>query len=138
MKRIIYIVSVLALFGLASCAKDNEAQEAFVDNFTNVGLSIAGESVFSYAENKCQLGYSADYLEFRVSDDTMNNFYALTLRKMPEGIGSSVRGDLIWTTSTDVRQRGGLDFKLIRAEGDYMWLWNKKNDIGVVVRKIEL
>ena len=131
------VLAIAAAMMLCSCAEDEEAREDFVKTCPGPGLTIGAECLHSFEIDACQLSCSSDRRQFRVSDDNMNSYYILDkVDRMPSGVGSTLKGDLIWTTDKDVRYRGGLEFKVIRVEQDYYWLWNRRNDIGLVIRYI--
>lgn len=139
MKRIhIIYISLLfcALALLSSCNKDNHGREVFIESCTDAGLYFDGTAAFVYDAGTCQVGFSEERKQFRVSDDDMKNFYILDVNKLPGGVDSSLKGTLTWTTDKDVRQRSGIDFKVVRVKDDMYWLWAGKGSVGVVVRMV--
>lgn len=139
MKRIHIIYYILTLCILAlftSCNKNNYGRDIFIETCTDAGLFFGGVSAFEYDARTCQVGFSEERKQFRVSDDDMKNFYILDVNKLPGGVDSSLKGTLTWTTDKDVRQRSGIDFKVVRVKDDMYWLWAGKGSVGVVVRMV--
>ncbi len=121
---------------LSSCGKDVQAQEDFKTACPTVGLTVSGVPAYEFSDASVQMSFNESKRQFRVSDDSMKYYYVLTVDKLPQGLGSTFTGDVVWTTNVDVRKRSGLKFKVINMSGDLMWVWNKKNDIGLVVRYV--
>ena len=134
-RTLIYMFAAVSIMAAVSCSKDSESQEYFIEKCLDGGLVIANETIFDYDENTCQMAFNESALQYRVSNDTMSDFYVLDCNRRPGEVGSTLKATLTWSTDVDVRQRSGLEFKVIRAQGDWFWLWNRKNDIGVVVRE---
>jgi len=132
MRRIIYIM--VLLLAVVSCT-EKELQEEFVNTDSGIGLTIKGEKIFDYTENNCQYGYNESKCEFRVCNDTMSDYFVIQLDKMPAE-GSEASGNLVYTTATNVVSKSGVSFKLLKSEKGYLWFWNRKNSIGVVVRSL--
>ena len=134
MKKIFSILPILSVLLLASCT-NKELQDEFTNTDNEIGLTCRGESLFEYNEAECQLGYKESSHEFRVSDDTMTDYFILRLDAIPS-VGSETTGTLIYTTEDNVVTKSAMKFKLVKTgSGDMYWFWNKKNAIGAVVRK---
>ncbi len=124
MKKYIYIaILAAASAALASCSKDGEAQEQFMTICSDYGMTVDGVQVVSIGEYRVQTSFYEDKKQFRVSDDTMENFYVLTVDKIPSGEGSTFEGDLGWGNARTASQKSGLSFKVISVEDDRFWVW---------------
>lgn len=128
------IICAAAVAVLSSCGKDIAAQEQFQGVCQEAGLTIGGSQTYEFSTASVQMSFNESKKQFRVFDDGMRNYYVVTVDKIPSGEGSAFTADLVWTTATDVRKRSGVKFKVIRVSQDLLWCWNKKDDIGVVVR----
>lgn len=100
-----------------------------------LGLTFKGEKYDRFTEETSQYGYRKDVNEFRVSNDNMSDYFVLRLDRIPS-VGDETTGTLIYTTVDDIVTKSGMHFKLVKAENEYYWFWNKKNSIGAVVRKL--
>lgn len=138
MRHFTIISSILLLVVCASsCNKYKGLEEDFVATTTEIGLSIKGESMFSYDPLKMQLGYNQDKHEYRVTTDDMSDFFIVKLDKNLSGVGSTCKGTVTFTTKDEIITHSGVELSLEKASGDgRMWLWSKKSGIGAVVRKL--
>ena len=134
MKAYIY----LAMLPLAvSCIGANKMQEEFVETSPEECLVIDGKTIFTFEPDKCQESYSPEKNEFRIGDDSMSNYYAFKAESALGATGSTVMGDLSWTTDVDVRYKLGMEYKIVKSKGELRWLWCRRTRTGLVVRVIE-
>lgn len=138
MKRYLQISTAFVLLSLTtlSCRDAFRLREDFEMNVSSESLVIDGRTILSFDANRCQAAYSPAAVKFRVGDDMMNSYYLLDADRAPSGVGSRIKGNLSWTTETQVKSRRGLDFEVVKVEGDKFWLWNRKARIGLVVREL--
>lgn len=136
MKR---ILSSLMIAGCltAGCVGDtfteNEFMEATAEKGSEIALIERGARILSYAPDTWQLGFNDTRKEFRVHDDKMGYYYVLRCDAMPSEEGQTVNGRLEWTTYNDNKVRD-LSFTVSKIDADgKIWLWNARNQIGVVV-----
>ena len=98
-------------------------------------LEVKGNQVFTYDAYTCQTAFNRARKEFRVHTDTMSDYYCLTLESIPSKTGEKVKGDITWTGKSDVVTRKGLSFTVKKVErNQMMWLWCRKEGIGVVIQ----
>lgn len=135
MKR--YIPFLISTLLATSCIGANKLQEEFIEETVTESLVIEGKTVFSFDRNNCQESYSPDKMEYRVGDDTMSNYYVLHADRPIGGDGSTLKGELVWTTDVDVRQKTGMEFKVVKSRGELYWLWCRKARTGLVVRVVK-
>lgn len=136
--HLLYIVcaAVSACVMLQSCNDPAKLRREFEMNTGGESLVVEGRAVLYFEEYRCQSRYSPDRVEFCVGDDLMNTYYILDADKTPAGLGSRIRGNLSWATDTQVKSRRGLEFEVVKVEGDKFWLWCRKARIGLVVREL--
>lgn len=134
MKRLIQIL-LAGILLVTSCGNPDEMTN-FSDTDT-IRLEVAGMTRFVYNPLNCQLAFNRERGEFRVSTDTMSDYFIVRLSGIPTQTGQEVTGDVIWTTDTDVVNRNGITLRLINVQGDKMWLWNANYRIGAEVRILE-
>ena len=120
---------------LCSCQKDR-AMIAFTSG-EEIRLQVGGVEQFIYDPLTCQLGFNIDNREFRVHTDNMSDFFSLRLSSIPTEDEEQVTGSLAYTTKTDVVHKSNITLKVVRLEGDRIWLWNQASRIGVEIQILE-
>lgn len=136
--RRIFTYIVLALSGIffTGCI-GNSVDQAFLYYEGNT-VHVNGAPQFSWDEKTCQMSFSRDAKEFRVFTDTMSDYYSIKMSEIPSSQGQSISCDLTWTTSDDVITKKGVTFKVEQIDVDgKVWLWNRKEKIGVIVQIID-
>ncbi|MCI1785864.1 MAG: hypothetical protein LKI59_06990 [Bacteroidales bacterium] len=137
MKRLSLLICILTILPFTSCRHDEEIDPDFI-NTDNISLTIKGSVKFTYDGLNCQLGYNPDQNKFTVSNDSMSEYYMLKLESTPSEKGQKAKGDLLWTESSDINTKTGLEFETENISSDgRIWLWNYKYGIGVIVRKLD-
>lgn len=136
MKRYICL-SILFCLVVCSCSKNKMYQEEFVSEMTEIGLTIKGETLFTYDPVTQQLGYTPSKNEFRAFDDYLSNYLIVSLSSDPASTGE-ITGNVVYTTSTEIVEKSSISFKMIKSEpsSGLYWLWSRKSGVGVVVRKL--
>lgn len=99
-------------------------------------LEVTGKSILQYDEATCQLGFNRDRCEFRVLTDNASDYFVLQLSDIPAEEGETVFGKIKWTTPSRVESRKDVAFKVMKLEGDKIWLWNSSGKIAVCVSLI--
>ena len=134
--RISLIAALLGCMLLSSCTGSNGDPE-FVNTY-DCNLRVKGEVVFNYSPSTCQLAFNRERNEFRVHTDNMSDYYSLKLHSIPTAEGQRVKGDIVWTNKSDVLTRKDLAFQVKKADrAGRFWLWNRKEQIGVVIHVLE-
>lgn len=91
----------------------------------------------SYSENTCQLGYNTARNEYRVYDESMENWFTLTCSAKPTSEGQKLKADLEYKTGNSTKSYKELDFSVERTSSEgLVWLWNKDKQIGVVIKNL--
>lgn len=136
MKRI-FAVSMVASCLVTGCINESFTEDKFLEETGKEGYEIAlierGSRLLGYKPDTWQLGFNDEKIEFRVHDDKMGYYYVLRCDAMPSEEGQTVNGRLEWTTYNDNKVRD-LSFTVSKIDADgKIWLWNARNQIGVVV-----
>ena len=128
------ILLLMLLTAAASGCVNNFDREEF-SQMSDIGLYVKGQNVLIYDDINFQIGFSRDRNEFWVTDDNMANYFILDCEYFPEN-GSTVKADLVYTTSNDIKTRNGISFEVTKTDdaSGKVWLWNSKNKIGAVVK----
>lgn len=137
MRRIVtYIMAAAIVAGLAGC-RQFDVDEILLEQEA-VSLTIKGEPVFVYDENKCQLACNWNRNEFRAMTDDMSDYFILRAHQQLSDLGQEFTADLIYTTASNVREETGLTFTIekIQNGSGLIWLWCSSKKIGVVVRML--
>lgn len=134
-----HVSSILACMALCLCAcscNKNRLANAFTES-GELRLQIGNNVQFRYNPMSCQMSFNSSTLEFMAFNDSMSDYYSICLSDIPVSVGQAVRGDLMWTTRTDVLQRNNVAFETTRIEGDRIWLWSNSARIGVSLQVLE-
>ena len=139
MRPIACIPIFTALLGcliLSSCT-GGKADPEFVST-TDCNLRVKGEVVFNYNPLTCQTAFNREKCEFRVHSDNMSDYYCVDLNLVPTAEGQKAKGDITWTNRSDVVTRKDLTFHVKKVDrGGRLWLWCRKEQIGVVIHVLE-
>ena len=68
----------------------------------------------------------------------MSDYYCVRLRSVPTAEGQKVKGDITWTSRSDVVTRKDLTFQVKKADrSGRLWLWCRKEEIGAVIQVLD-
>lgn len=141
MKYVKCLVCAVLLFVAAACKKDpgidkNVAQqrEQFLAS-TEVGAYQNGSSIVVFNKSNHQLGVSTQKPVFRITDNAGVQFVEWTLGAMPSG-DQGVEGTFA-VSGFSAAEFSASDVKLLKQEGDLLWLWSDKGATGMIVPVIE-
>ena len=130
------VILALVLAALAGCRTETLSEEFIEDRTPR--MEIKGYTTFLYDPLKCQIGFNQDKCEFRVHTDNMSDYYCVTLNLVPTAEGQKAKGDITWTSRSDVVTRRDLTFHVKKADrSGRLWLWCRKEQIGVVIHVLE-
>ena len=133
-----YLQHIIFLTGIITCLsgcidKNGSMTEAdFVSKTSDISLTIKGKMQMQYDSRKHQLAFSEKECMFRVMDDELNNYFVVTLDRMPSKEGEHIKGKLIYTTDDDIPETD-TEFSVAKLTDDKIWLWDNSGKIGVVV-----
>ena len=86
-----------------------------------------------YDSRKHQLAFSEKECMFRVMDDDLNNYFNVSLDRMPQNTGDVIPGTVIYTTDNDILQVSA-EFTVSALKDDMVWLWDGSSKVGAVVQ----
>ena len=138
MKRLhpIYL-AVFLLAVLCSSCTGNKVDPEFVAT-SDFSLKVKDDMVFKYDPLTCQVAFNREKSEFRVHTDNMSDYYCLDLKFVPTGEGQKVKGDITWTSRSDVVKKSDLSFVVKKVDRTgKMWLWCRKERIGAVIQVLD-
>lgn len=131
-RRFLYI----GVIALAVSACQHNVEEVLLSR-NDISLTLKGELQMSYSENTCQLGYNTARNEYRVYDESMENWFTLTCSAKPTSEGQKLKADLAYKTGNSTKSYKELDFSVERTSSEgLVWLWNKDKQIGVVIKNL--
>lgn len=136
MKRlgILMVLAIGALF--QSCACYDIEQTLLVHE--ELTLTWKGDVQAMYAPSTWQCSFNAAKNEYRVNDDNMANYFVVRCSERPSAEGQELSADVEWTVATNIKRYEGLRFKVERVASDgRIWLWNKSQKIGIVIKDIQ-
>lgn len=103
----------------------------------DVSLTWKGMEQIVYQPETWQMGFNAARNEFRVHDDSMANYFTVVCSAMPTDEGQELTADIQWTMISSIKRFVGIRFEVEKVSADgYVWMWNRTNNIGVVVKKL--
>lgn len=125
---------MLAMLCMTACGVDVE--EVLLSR-SDLSLTIKGETIISFDENTCQLGYNTGSNEYRVYDEKLTSWYISKCSVMPTSEGQEIKVDLEYTTQKSVKSIKGLECKVEKISSDgLIWLWNKDRQIGIILKQL--
>lgn len=134
-RKLSYLILMsAALVAAASCNKSKEQMQEFCRQTDRIGLTVGGVTMMEYDENLHQLGWNSQKNEFRVSDDTMYDFFTLSLEKFPSE-GGETPVTLVYTTEDNIVTKK-MKMTLAKTDGQKYWFWSRKGGIGAVVTRL--
>lgn len=132
-KRLIYIMVLMT--AMTACVNNQIDQILLVRD--DISLTVKGETMMSFDENTCQLGYNSARNEYRVYDEKLANWYILRCSVKPTSEGQKITADLEYTTDKDIKTFKGIEFSVEKTSSEgLVWLWNKDRNIGIVIKNL--
>lgn len=137
MKQVFLRSAILAIvtFLISACRIDTP-DEAFL-NTNGILLTVRGVEILAYDPMTCQLAFNRQEVEFSVHNDNMSNYYVLQLNRMPEVLDQEVDGNLNWSTELQTGSRKNITLKVVKLEGDVIWLWSSRDKVAVTVKVLD-
>ena len=121
---------------LTGCVHTGSMNEADFDStISDVSLTVGGKECLKYDSRIHQIAYDNGKRQFRVMDDDLDNYFVITLDRIPQNVGETVSATLVYTTEDDIISIRA-DFTLSRYTDGKLWLWNGGNHTGVVVEEL--
>ncbi len=115
----------------ASCIHSTPMEPFLADD--TVRLEIDGKPVFTYDDTTCQLSYNEQHREFRAMNDTMLDYFCITLTSIPVREGDTAVAAITWSTSGGEQSRNDITLEAKRIKGDVIWLSNGNWHTAAVV-----
>ena len=134
MKRTPELFFIICLL-LCGCKPDISI-ETFSSS-DQIRLEVNGNVVMKYVASGCQLAFNSQKCEFRVSTDTMSDYFIVRLSEIPSSEGQSVSAYIEWTTDYNIVRKNGITLDSVRIQGDKIWLWDRADKIGTVIKILE-
>ncbi|MCD8312726.1 MAG: hypothetical protein LUC24_01030, partial [Bacteroidales bacterium] len=133
MKSLIKTAAVLlAAFLTLSCNKGGFGEADFVTDVSNVCLIVGGKTIMEYDDAVHQMAWKERDLEFRVMDDSVNDYFTVTISNIPTEAGEQIQAEVVYTTNNNVKTVSGT-FNASKitynSSGYYYWLWNESNEV---------
>ena len=133
LQHIIFLTGIIIC--LSGCIDENGSmtEADFVSKTSDISLTIKGKMQMQYDSRKHQLAFSAKECMFRVMDDDLNNYFNVSLDRMPQNTGDVIPGTVIYTTDNDILQVSA-EFTVSALKDDMVWLWDGSSKVGAVVQ----
>lgn len=133
MKRLISVLLLAALF--AGACKEKEEMDPQLYESTDICLKVKGRMVFTYDDASGQLGYNPAKNLFRAGNDDMSEYFILTCQPFPAAAEMDVVADITWKVGGSTQHRDGVPMRVKKTDdAGLVWLWDKQDKIGAVVK----
>ena len=130
------MIFVLAVLTLAACAEYDINEVLLVRD--DVSLTLRGKPQYVFAADDGQMATNADRTIYRYMTDDLMNWLEVKCQSKPGGVGEKIIADIKWKSKISSGEENNLEFEIKHTDGSGMiWLWNKSNNIGLVIRDFE-
>ena len=130
------MIFVLAVLTLAACAEYDINEVLLVRD--DVSLTLRGKPQYVFAADDGQMATNADRTIYRYMTDDLMNWLDVKCQSKPGGVGENIIADIKWKSTISSGEENNLEFEIKQTDGSGMiWLWNKSNNIGLVIRDFE-
>lgn len=129
------IILIACCIACAACTRSSSLSAFLADD--TVRLEIDGAAVFTYDAPFCQLSYNEQHKEFRAMNDTMLDYFCITLDEIPARTGNKATATVIWSTPSGERSRNEITLEAKRIKGDVIWLGDSNLHTAAVVRVLK-
>ena len=120
----------------ASSCQGSKVDPEFVCTNTT-GLTVKGQKVFVFDSMNCQTSFKRESCEYRSFTDNMSDYYCVKLDYVPTENGQKVKGELKWTSKSEIISKKGLSFTVEKTDrSGRLWLWCRKESIGVIIQTL--
>lgn len=130
------MIFVLAVLTLAACAEYDINEVLLVRD--DVSLTLRGKPQYVFTADDGQMATNADRTIYRYMTDDLMNWLEVKCQSKPGGVGEKIIADIKWKSRISSGEENNLEFEIKQTDGSGMiWLWNKSNNIGLVIRDFE-
>lgn len=130
-------IFISCIFGILLVSCQGKVDPEFIGT-QDFGLQVRDVKVFTYDALTWQTAFNRERCEFRVHTDNMSDYYCVTLSTVPSSEGQKVKGSIVWTSSSDIITKNGLNFSVEKIDrAGRIWLWCKKERIGAVIQALD-
>ena len=120
----------------ASSCQGSKVDPEFVGTNTT-GLTVKGQKVFVFDSMNCQTSFKRESCEYRSFTDNMSDYYCVKLDYVPTENGQKGKGELKWTSKSEIISKKGLSFTVEKTDrSGRLWLWCRKESIGVIIQTL--
>ena len=129
-------IFVLAALTLNACLR-YDINEVLLER-NDVSLTLKGKPQYTFDSDYGQMAINADRTLYRYMADDLTSWMEVKCQSRPGGVGENLIADIRWKSTVSSGEEKGLEFEIRQADGSGMiWLWNKSNNIGLVIRDFE-
>lgn len=132
------ILTAAASLCLMASGCQSKVDPEFITSST-IGLQVKDDVIFEYDPLTWQTSFNREKCEFRAHTDNMSDYYTLSLNLVPTGVDQKAKGDIKWTSRSSIVNKKGLTFIVKKMDrSGKLWLWCKKEQIGVTVQILDI
>lgn len=130
------MIFALAALTLTACAEYDINEVLLVRD--DVSLTLRGKPHYVFAADYGQMATNADRTTYRYMTDDLMNWLEVKCQSKPGGVAEKIIADIKWKSTISSGEENNLEFEIKQTDGNGMiWLWNKSNNIGLVIRDFE-
>ena len=130
------MIFALAALTLTACAEYDINEVLLVRD--DVSLTLKGKPQYVFAADYGQMATNADRTIYRYMTDDLMNWLEVKCQSKPGGVGEKIIADIKWKSTISSGEENNREFEIKHTDGNGMiWLWNKSNNIGLVIRDFE-
>lgn len=126
---------LISIIALLSCERTKE-YSAFVQK-EGICLEINGIASFEHSDQDCQIAFNPNKKEFRAQTDDMSDWYIVQMSHIPQQVDEEIKASIKWTKYSSIGHKNNITLRVVRCEGDKMWLWEPSGQTAVVIRVLE-
>lgn len=131
--RLMKLLALTLVAVAAAACNPRSTDPVFLEEDT-IRLSVAGKDQFVYSSNTCQLAFNRERKEFRMNTDSMSDYVTAKFNAVPEHDDQEVEATISWTTDSSVETKKNVTLKVMKLEGDTVWLWSRSAKIGLTLK----
>ena len=124
---------VLTILAITGCVEQQPEENLLP--LTEISLTIKGEVVMEFIPATCQIGYNSERNEFRLTNDSLSDWFIFRSDVVPTDVGQKVIGSLEYKSQKNTKELTDLTFSVEKtAQDGTTWLWNSDKKIGIIIK----
>ena len=128
------LIIILLAGAVAAGCSPYDIDEILLER-SDISMTMRGKDIYSFNPDEGQISVNASLGEYRMFDDNLENWVVMVWDERPTGEGQKIRMDLSWKIKKNPKEMKGLEFEVMKTDGNGMiWLWNSSDKIGMAIK----